>query len=68
MTPVYNGTNQPEYAIPARYMSAIGGQRNEINIYITAPVGVDKRALGKEVHEVLAPYLSSNPSAKVAYK
>lgn len=68
MTPVYNGSNKPEYAIPQKYLEGGGTGTTNINITVNAPVGHDRRAMGKELLDVLAPYLSANPSAKVVFK
>lgn len=57
VTPVYNGTNKPEYAIPAKYMS---GEGDTINITIHAGMGTDPRALENAVYDALKKYKRRN--------
>lgn len=57
VTPVYNGTNKPEYAIPQKYMK---GEGDTINITIHAGIGTDPRALENAVYDALKQYKRRN--------
>lgn len=60
MTAVYNGTNEPEYAIPHRFLSGNQDGGDTFNITVNAGMGTDSRELEKAVYTAIKKYKSRN--------
>lgn len=58
VTPVYNGTSKPEYAIPHRFLNK--GDGDTVNITINAGLGTNPRDLENAVYEAMKKYKNRN--------